>query len=122
MRDDAAYIRDGIRKVESHLRRDIRFTYLSARVGAAKTLFASRVLKLVNERKLTSKEATEILRLLKDIGGKVADKDFIEKIIPKVRQKEKAINPNELRGNAPLALIYIYGYWYPFELVDEVRT
>jgi len=113
IRDDAEYVQDGIIRINSHLARGLRFTRLNARTGGARLMFASRIMEMFSAGNITAPSASKALKNTDRIDELVRDREFIESIIPEIRKKEKFLDPRELKGNAPAALVYVYGYWYP---------
>ncbi|MBL7169836.1 MAG: nucleotidyl transferase AbiEii/AbiGii toxin family protein [Candidatus Aenigmarchaeota archaeon] len=119
MKEDAEYIQDGIIRINNHLTRGARFTRLNARVGGARVMFASRIIELFENKEVSNKDATSVLKDSERIKDLIRDRDFMKFAASEIKKKEKILVPKELIGNAPNALVYVYGYWYPKEFLSK---
>lgn len=121
--DESNFLKRGINNLITYTSSELKLNLLKSRTISAKIAFLAKLMLLKNNNILTKpfsmdifKQDYELIKIL------TQDLNLINEMIKKLKQLGKKdtyhIHLKELKNTDPLALIFWYGYYFPFDFLQ----
>jgi len=119
------FLKKGIENLYAYTSLQLKFTLPRARTEASKIGFLGGLLKLIYKKDLQQTLSMKIFHSnYEPIYNLYRDSDYMNKVIDKIsnlNQSERShIFIKEFMKTDPLGLLYWYGYYYPFDFLENI--
>jgi hypothetical protein len=126
IKEHIRFIQRGIENLQPYVSRKLKLTSYRSRAVASKIAFLGKLIELNHQDQLITPVSMHIFHDdLPHIKELSADPSYIKKCTNQLNLMDKReffhIDSKEFKKADPLGFIYWYGYYYPFDFLDDVK-